>query len=115
MRHVDDRARSLPKQLAEEIQQLALQDDIQVGKRLIHEYGGGFQHQRPRDRDALLFATRKLVGMAALFSEQANALQDGRDLTVSLGRIDPLGIQAKGEVAVNGQVWPERKVLKHDR
>ena len=61
MRHQDHRQRELALKAAEDVQHLALDDDVERGDRLVGDDEAGRQRQRQRDRGALAHAAGELM------------------------------------------------------
>jgi hypothetical protein len=93
--------------------ELTLQSDVRLASGS-SAYGRGIENQGPRNRDALPFPARELVGMPALFSAHTDPFQHRGDLGVAVSRVDLLRVEPKRKVPGDGQVRPERKVLEND-
>src|SRR5437660_7459094 len=61
VRDVDDREAELSLKPSYLRKQVRLRDDVEAGRRLVHQYDRGPADERRGDRDALLLAARQLV------------------------------------------------------
>src|SRR5580704_6732333 len=68
--------------------------------------------ERPRDRHALLFAARQLVGVVVQLGRQARKAQDVRHLVADLAARPARDLQRVRHVVVDGAAWQELEVLE---
>ena len=94
--------------------QRGTQFGIETGERFVEQQQARRRHQCPRQRDALLLATRELVGVPAsqmpLDSAQSQSVFD------ALGALELRNVSGPDdefEISAYGQMWPEGEVLKH--
>ena len=85
---------------------------VQIGKRLVHQQNLGPQHQHARERHALLFAARELIGIALLGVPQADHRQTFAHLRSERVSRQPANTQTVGNVLKNRHVREKRIVLK---
>src|SRR5262249_24294333 len=86
---------------------------VQRADRLVEQQQRGSQHERPRERDALLLATRELLG--ATSAEALGLDQLGRLLYPAAGLVlrDLVAAKTERDVVVDVEVGEQRVVLEH--
>ena len=75
VRHIDDGQREAQLQRADVVAHLAAQFGVEVGERLVEEQHQRLEHQRARDRDALLLAARQFRRIAPIKAAQPDKRQ----------------------------------------
>src|SRR5690606_17140471 len=102
-------------ELAQQVEELALEGDVQVRERLIQQDRRGTGDERARDGDALLFAPGELPRVSVSLACEADPLEDRAH---TIPHFPPRSLprpQDEPEVPGDGQMRPEGKILKHDR
>jgi hypothetical protein len=87
--------------------------EIEGAERFVEQEQGGFQHQAAGDGDALALTTRELVGTLALSPGQADALEHGLDLRLTLRSPDTASGEPVGDVLAHAHHREERQLLEH--
>ena len=85
MRHIDDRHAEILVDMLDFILHLLPQLLVERAERLVHQHQIRFEHQRPRDGDALLLATRQLRRAAGAELRQFHHLEGPLDLFLLFG------------------------------
>src|ERR1700694_4682614 len=85
---------------------------VQVARGLIGEKDPRVMYQCPGDRDALLLAARKLVGVLVLFAFQPHDAQHFLDFRLEMAQGAFGHAQREGHVLENGQVGQQLEILK---
>ena len=111
--HVDGRDSHAPLQSANEVPHVAAQPRVEVRQRLVEEQHRWLDHQRARERHALLLAAGQLARVPLLHPGELNHLQDGRDAALRIGGPHLAHLQPEGEVLPNRQVGEQGVGLEH--
>src|SRR5712692_2275982 len=114
MCHVNGGHPPLAQDFPEQGQQFPLERCVEIGERLVEEQRSRFQDQGTGDGDALALSAREIRGVTILFPLQADSLQDSRDALVLFVQREMLGGKSERQVAADGEMRPERQVLKDD-
>ena len=110
-----DDGRPLPANVVQELDNLAARLRVEVPRRFVGQDEGGIVQQGPCDADALLFATRKLVGHLVAFRLHIDLRQDFIDAGVDFVLLPPAGgLEDEGEVVIDRAVGQELEILEHD-
>jgi len=86
---------------------------VQGAQGLVEEQDARLEHERTRERDALLLPTGELRGPAVLEALQANELEDPAHLALPFLLVEPLVLEPEGHVCCDVEVGEERVALKH--
>ena len=113
MRHVDERdAHLLLNRL-----QLNLERPpelrVQGAERFVEQEHAWVQHERARERHALLLSTGKLVRLAPFEAVEANQGERFADPASFLLLLHVREVEAEGDVVLDGEVREERVVLEY--
>ena len=86
---------------------------VQIGQRLVQKKQGGFGHQRPGQRNALLLAAGQLAGDPVPVLGQMHHVQHALHFLRDGGFIHLLDLQRVGHVVEHGHVGPYGVALEH--
>ena len=115
VRHVNDREREPPLQVANLFAHLPAQTRIQIRQRLIEQQHRGLEHQRARHGDALLLATGQLRWQPRVEAGQADRRHCRSRAVVGFGLAHARHDQAVANVLQHAHVGKERIALEHHR
>jgi len=93
--------------------QVLAEPRVQGAQGLVEEQDARREHERARERDALLLPTGELRGLAVLEALQANELEDPAHLALPVLLVKPLVLEPEGHVGGHVEVGEERVALKH--
>ena len=113
VRHVDRRAFELRVDAADLRAHLDAQLGVEVRQRFVHQHEQRLDHDRARDRDALLLAARQLAGQLAFMADELHELE--RRLRAPAGFLPrhAAHLQAEADVVEHRHVREQRVVLEH--
>jgi hypothetical protein len=113
--HHDTRRRA--PQLVEEPLHLLARLRVERAEGLVHQQDARPEHERPRERDALVLATRQLRGAELGLVGEAHRGEDRVDALLGLGRRDLLlpepEPERKGHVLAHREIRAVRVALEH--
>src|ERR1700704_3102554 len=98
--------------LQEQLNDLPGGGRVQVSRGLIGEKNPRIMDEGAGDRDALLLAARKLVGVFALFSFEPNDAEHFLDLRLEVAQRALSHAQGEGHVVEDGQVGQQLEILE---
>src|SRR5262249_16034596 len=85
---------------------------VECTQRLVTQQHGRMDHDRARQRDALLLDARKLGGLALLKAGEGDMGQGGGHALIDLAPLHPAHAQPEGNVLGDGAMGKERVGLK---
>ena len=111
--HVDGRDAELLLELADLGAHLHADLRVEVRERLVEQQDVRVEHERPRQRHALLLTARELSRVARLEAREVDLAQPFVEPRRDLGRPELPQLEAVGDVVRDRHVGPERVVLEH--
>src|SRR5438477_1687436 len=85
---------------------------VEVPGRFIGQEDLRIVHERPRDRDSLLLAARKLIGKLVLFSFEADDAEHLFDLWLEVPQRAFSDAQGEGDILEDGEIGEQLEILK---
>ncbi len=115
VRDVHDRQRQPLLQVADLLAHLPAQPRVEIGQRFVEEQHAGFEHERARDRHALLLPARQFRGQAPIEAGEADGCQRDARPFVRARRGHAGHDQPVAHVFQHGHVREQRIALEHHR
>jgi hypothetical protein len=113
VRHVDRGDAELALQVLQLRAHLDAQLGVEVGERLVEQEHIRLDHQRARERDALLLTAGELRRPPIGKRSEPDQLEDSAHPARHLGTRNLPALQAEGDIAGDGHVRPQRIALEH--
>ena len=113
VRHVDRGDAELLLELADLRPHLHADLGVEIGERLVEQQHLRIQHERTRQRHALLLPARQLAGITIAQPGETHLLQHRSHPPGPVGRGDLAQLQAVRDVLGHRHVRPQRIVLEH--
>jgi hypothetical protein len=113
VRDEHDRLAEVALQLDHLLLHLHLDQRVERAERLVHQHHLGLGGERPRQTDALLHAARELGGAARSPAAEADHVERALGALDARGRVDPLDLEAVGDVVAHAAVRQEPEALEH--